>query len=382
MKKILLVTIFCGIGLVLLPGCTTYLTTSVKRLDVAHPVRPLPLTADLNISEQKVRAEAEGKFDVKNDRDGNEVVRVAVARALGQDPPKPEAADVLVAMNVYREWKGSKLKVVVTGYPAWYHNFRTVEPDDSAWLILTTEGGKTQSERGGGGLSFAAPWQITQPKNDTKAGSSVRFGLHLEPRFNFLSIEQNKREYINKSGFGWAFGLALKIPITDEISVNPWVNFKMGNMGTRDTSYSYNGEYYDYSTGKVKQEKVDVSSKDVYSEMGVSVPIFAQYTLPVGYPVYVEAGIQLDVNFLTEVKSERKAESSHNGSDSYDDIQDIYDDRSAVDFGWGFGVGYMVLPGLNVGMRWVFNFNDTFDFGSGGPESSLSTLSFGVTYTF
>jgi len=381
MKKILLLTMVCGLGLVLLPGCTTRISTSIKTCDVAHPVRPLPLTADLNISEQKVRAEAEGEYDVKKDREGKEVVRVAVARALGQDPPKPEAADVLVAMNVYKELKGGELKVVVTGYPAWYRNFRSVEPGDSAWLILANTKVEAFAMSGGGGaLRLGASGQNTQAAGKSKAGSGARFGFHAEPRFNFLSIEQNKHEYINKSGFGWAFGLALKIPITDEISVNPLVNFKMGNMGTRDTSYSYNDVYYDRNGPK--QDKVDVSSKDVYSEMGISVPVFAQYTLPVGYPVYVEAGIQLDVNFLTEVKWERKVESSYNGSDTDDGTRDIYDDRSAVDFGWGFGVGYMVLPGLNVGMRWVFNFNDTFDFGSSGPETSLSTLSFGVTYTF
>jgi hypothetical protein len=150
MKKILtllLTVAICGLGFT---GCTLKKFTSIKTLDVGAPVRALPLTADLNISDQKVRGEAHGTLGSVGDDD--RIVREAAARALGQDPPKVEAPDVLVAMNVYKEQRGRDLKVVVTGYPAWYHNFRTANigggksgESDSAWLILTHSGG------GGGG---------------------------------------------------------------------------------------------------------------------------------------------------------------------------------------------------------------------------------------
>jgi len=141
MKKMLLFIIVCGLGLCL-PGCTVRKATTIQKLNVAEPVRALPLTADLSISEQKVRGEAHTKLSGKfGDEDLKNLISVATARALGQDPPKPEAADVLVALNVNVERNGSDLKVIVTGYPAWYRNFRTVEEvGDSAWLILTHHG--------------------------------------------------------------------------------------------------------------------------------------------------------------------------------------------------------------------------------------------------
>jgi len=156
MRKILLLAAVCGIGLT---GCAVRMSTSVKTVSAGpETVRSLPLTADLNISEQRVRGEAYGRVrDTPDDED--RLVREAVARALGQDPPKAEAPDVLVGMNVYKERKGKNVSVVVTGYPGWYHNFRTVESGDSAWLILTNTGGAVR--RGAEGLPVVAPGRIT-----------------------------------------------------------------------------------------------------------------------------------------------------------------------------------------------------------------------------
>jgi hypothetical protein len=168
MKKILLLMAVCGIGLT---GCAVRMSTSIKTVSAGpETVRSLPLTADLNISEQKVRGEAYGKVRMSDDED--RLIREAVARALGQDPPKAEAPDVLVGMNVYREQKGKNMSVVVTGYPGWYQNFRTVESGDSAWLILTNTGGV---RRGGseGGLPVIAPGQITLGDVPKQSGAGL-----------------------------------------------------------------------------------------------------------------------------------------------------------------------------------------------------------------
>jgi len=165
MKKILLFAMICGL---VFTGCAMRVSTSIKTVAIPEDVRPLPLTADLKISEQKVRGEATARMSSK--LGGEErIIREAVARALGQDPPKADAPDVLVAMNVYKELNGKDLTVVVTGYPAWYRNFRTVEPDDSALLILVNVGrwgqpagtGKSSVEGTDGGFPFAAPEHLS-----------------------------------------------------------------------------------------------------------------------------------------------------------------------------------------------------------------------------
>jgi len=352
MKKILLLTItVCLLGFT---GCVTTISTSIKSLDVAEPVRPLPLTADLNISEQKVRGEAEGK-QIDKLGGGDALIRVAAMRALGQDPPRPDAADVLVGMNVYKEQAGKNMKVVVTGYPAWYHNFRTVEEGDSAWLILTAAGGESQGG-GRGGLSFASPGQTnaggpSRPQGRRSAGVGARYGVRWESRLNFFSMENS---YVNiDPGFGWAVGLALKFPVSSDISVNSGVNFYTEDVGTMKPKYNDGGE----------------SSKIILSDLGISVPVFAQYTLPAGVPVYLEAGIQLGVNFYAGWEQRYGGD-----KDSYHD-----ESRSAVDFGFGFGAGYSVLSNLDVGVRWIFNVNEPYDVSG---NNSLSTLTVGATYSF
>jgi len=342
MKKMLLFIIVCGLGLCL-PGCTVRKATTIQKLNVAEPVRALPLTADLSISEQKVRGEAHTKLSGKfGDEDLKNLISVATARALGQDPPKPEAADVLVALNVNVERNGSDLKVIVTGYPAWYRNFRTVEEvGDSAWLILTHTGAEAKGVYEGGrrGLSFAAPGvevnaDETYSGNDMKKGVGTQYGIRAEPRFNFLSFEDDGK---TSPGFGWALGLALKFPISDAVSVNSGTVFRFGGLGSHEwVSYDYEYSYGEY-------RRVRRTETEVYKEFGLSIPAFVQYTLPVGYPVYAEAGIQLGLNFKGR--------------------------RDGFDFGWGFGAGYHLLPGLDLGLRWVNNIE-------------LSTLGIGATYTF
>jgi uncharacterized protein YceK len=137
MKKLLLpIVIICSLWLI--TGCAAVTTTggnTLKRLAVETDVKPLPITADLKVSEQKARGEASG-LPMEEER----LTNLAVARALGQDPPSPLKPDVLVGMYVFREWKGagkmSNLKITVTGYPAFYTNFRSVEEGDSAWVIM------------------------------------------------------------------------------------------------------------------------------------------------------------------------------------------------------------------------------------------------------
>jgi hypothetical protein len=186
MKKTFLLITVCGL---VFSGCAVRKITSIKTVSAGPmTVRPMPLTADLNVSDQKVRGVAEGKLtDGVNAED--RLMREAVARALGQDPPKAEAPDALVAMNVYKEVYGKNLKVVVTGYPAWYHNFRNAETKsetksgDLAWLVLLNNG-VDGFKHGGGGLPFIAPGQanfgkITRQKDKRPGGYYLGVGTPL-----------------------------------------------------------------------------------------------------------------------------------------------------------------------------------------------------------
>jgi len=172
MKKIIL--LFVALYGLALTGCVGSKSTSIKTLGVGpEAVEPLPLTADLNVSDQKVRGEASGRVG-SNLGCADCLVKEATARALGQYPPRVDAPDVLVAMNVYKEPRGKdSLRVVVSGYPAWYHNFRTVkeETGDSAWLILTNTSDMGSKGSGGDGTGLwqsKQTWLKAAPSKNTK----------------------------------------------------------------------------------------------------------------------------------------------------------------------------------------------------------------------
>jgi len=385
MKKILLLVTVCGLGFT---GCAMQMATSIKTVDAGpKSVRPLPLTADLIVSERKTRGEAHGRADADSAAE-DLLIREAVARALDQNPPKADAADVLVAMNVYKERNGKHLTVVVTGYPAWYRNFRNVEQGDSAWLIFTNTGGSAVRRDAGEGLPIAAPGRMNigaPPKagGAKMRGVGARFGVHAESQLNFTSIESADRENFIvlakfDPGLSGAFGFALKIPVAKDVSINAGANFKVGNICTSkyDTivSNSIGGTYR-------------IKGNSTIFELGMSAPLFAQYTLP-DRPVYLGAGVQLGVNFLTKTEYKSERISSYGDHDK-DGGSEKIDYRSPVDFGLGFGAGYMALPNLDIGVRWVFNVNEPFDkqgSGSNAPpfkiKSSLSILSIGATYMF
>jgi hypothetical protein len=354
-KALLLLTIGCGLWLA---GCaSTYSRSNTVRTLTLGPdgVRTLPVTADLNISPQKSQGEARGALTA-GAGDEDRLIREAVARALGQDPPRPEGADVLVAMNVFKELNGNVLKVTVTGYPAWYHNFRNLEkePGDSAWLILLNGGGAPSGggggagAGGGGGLTVAAPkpFSLRGLAGDKIAGESKKktlkkrqFGLRAEPQLNLMN------DY--DPGIGAALGPALKYPVSDAFGISSGLNLYFGYLGFKTEQLPYNDSY-----------QIETS----LSEFGLSVPVFAQYVLPVGFPLYLEAGVLygLVLGGTTAVKITEYGETRKNESDG---------PRSGSNFGYGVGAGCVVAPNVDIGLRWV-----------GG--SDLSVLGFGVTWFF
>jgi len=278
MKKILtllLTMTICGLGFT---GCVLKKYTSIATLDMGTPVRALPLTADLNISEQKVRGEAHGYIGTGADED--RIVREATARALGQDPPKVEAPDVLVAMNVYKEQRGRDLKVVVTGYPAWYHNFRTVGlgggkmgESDSAWLILMhsgsgggmTVGAASDDERQPtmlGKLNFSKTLKSVGTNTEIGGGGSYYIGVNktFGPRSLMNDWATIEAGWLRSGGlfYGFEFGGG----VIDDYSIGGGFNIGYtydlsagfsvsagGSVGCWGGEYYRYEDYYQYSIG-------------------------------------------------------------------------------------------------------------------------------------
>lgn len=118
MKKIQLVAVLAALVMIT-TSCGVSKTTSSAR--VAEPKTNL-LVADLDVQTSKVTGEY--RFDAKKNAivDVNALVQNAIYNAL-----KPLKADVLVGVQsqVVQEVRGRKyFTVTVTGYPAFYRNFR------------------------------------------------------------------------------------------------------------------------------------------------------------------------------------------------------------------------------------------------------------------
>jgi hypothetical protein len=133
MKRLLLIFL-CFF---LLTGCSSVVkNNTLTGVDINETeIEILPVTADLAVSEQRTRGEATGKIT-----DINNLTKEALAKALGQEPPSTNMPDVLVGLNAFTEVNGTDLKVILTGYPAYYTNFRTAKAADSLRLNMLNSG--------------------------------------------------------------------------------------------------------------------------------------------------------------------------------------------------------------------------------------------------
>lgn len=118
-KSIFAAAIAIGI---LLPSCSSIRKTSTS-VDVATPVLT-ETVAELNVSPKKITYTLRPSKAVRRGGEKN-VIQTAVSEALKENGN----ADVLVGMQYEMKKKGSKIKyVTVTGYPATYKNFQSVNP--------------------------------------------------------------------------------------------------------------------------------------------------------------------------------------------------------------------------------------------------------------
>jgi len=103
---------------------------------------------------------------------------------------------------------------------------------------------------------------------------------------------------------------------------------------------------------------------DSMSEFALSFPIMFQIVPTPKIPLYLGAGIQVDLPFGTE-----------------DEDGDEYDERSVLDFGILIGAGYYIMPNLSIDVKAVFGLT-TPSTDTDLEDGSLSQYGIGVSYFF
>ena len=337
MKKTLLLLI-CNLSLI---SCAVYGNNStVKSVSLEPEVEPLPIVADLLVSEQKETGEASGKI-----HEIEKLKHEARAKALGQEPPSADKPDVLVGMNTFTEVSGNffspKVKLTVTGYPAYYTNFRTAKEEDLERLNIAKLDNKVPD---------SAP-VLAKPKK-----TPSKFGLRAAFNMNSFSTGDSDDDKNIDMGYGFGIGIAVSAPIAKILTFNPEFNFLYRGV------YNYSNSYSDgYDTYEVSQSM---------DEIALSVPLMLRVMPVESVPFYVSAGVQFDVPFLSEVEYEEDGE-----SDSED-----FDDRAWFDVGIALGVGYHIMDNLVADFRFVIGLTSLST--ESGDDSSLNQISLGVSYFF
>lgn len=104
-----------------LPACSVMKMQTAKTMDIyGAGVLQMPVVAELLVSEKKITGSA------KLSGESLEVVKQqAIANAI-----KIANADILVEPTFETEDKGGSITVTVTGFPAVYKNFRSIEHKD------------------------------------------------------------------------------------------------------------------------------------------------------------------------------------------------------------------------------------------------------------
>jgi len=155
-------------------------------------------------------------------------------------------------------------------------------------------------------------------------------------------------------GWGAGGGIAASIPITDFLSFNPELSFyykKLFSMSENEDGY-----------------KMEAYA----NEFAISIPVMLQITPVVSIPFYLAAGAQLDIPFSTETHFEMSYQGQkRSGSEKVDN-------RSSIDFGIAFGLGYNITSNFGIDLRAVIGLTNLSDNG----DVSLNQYGLGVTYFF
>jgi len=350
MKKILLLLI-CSL---LLIGCASVSkSNTLKTVSLEPEVEPLPVVADLVVSEHKVTGEANGTITQTE-----KLAREALTKALGQEPPSADRPDVLVGMNVFTEiTDNAYLKVTVTGYPAYYTNFRTAKEEDLERLNIAKLDRKVP-------VLDEAPTESPPKRQVTLPPSN--YGVRASFNMNSLSPPSDWDEDVDM-GFGFGIGIAVSTPIAKILTFNPELNFL------------YRGVYsMSYSRTDLFNRTYDVSES--VDEFALSFPLMLRVMPVESVPFYVSAGVQFDVPFISEYETETEMSGQSGSQSSSQSDSGDFEDRAWFDVGIALGAGYHIMENLVADFRFVIGLTSIT--GESEDDSSLDQISLGLTYFF
>jgi len=162
---------------------------------------------------------------------------------------------------------------------------------------------------------------LETPSNSNSYKATTRIGGRIAISSQNVKLKTDSEED-EFSGFGIPFGFVLSIPISDKITFDPGLQFHSRS----------------FEASSIK-----------YKESAMSIPLAFRFTsspLILDYPIYAEAGTQLDIPFSTEYT--KFEDENYDGSYN----------KTFFDFGFIFGFGVSYNIGSNVlllGYRYIAN---------------------------
>jgi hypothetical protein len=224
-------------------------------------------------------------------------------------------------------------------------------------------------------VALAVTFSFSQ-ENSLKLGA--RAGLNLVD----IRFPERPFDYDVNTGFGFGAGLVVSIPFTTKLSLNPELAFYYREIFSCNSTYGFS------------IEEIGPQEKEAnMTELAISIPVLLHFAPFENVPLYLEAGVQLDIPISPEIKSK----------DTYKDtiVEMTYDfltNHRTIDFGIVLGVGGMVTSNLGIDFRYVMGMTGLFeDFteryyyhGKDGDyekdsfedKSSLTQFGIGITYFF
>jgi len=140
-------------------------------------------------------------------------------------------------------------------------------------------------------------------------------------------------------GLGWGGGFVLRIPINDMVSFVPEVNFLYRKL--------YN---FTISDGDLEGERY-------MWECALSFPLMVQVTPIANGPLYISAGLQIDIPFGTTESQEVKIDGEEWSDYTWDEE---FEDRT-TDYGLAIGVGVRAGQSLAIEFRSVIGMTGLTD---------------------
>jgi len=198
MKKIFLLSII--LCLFLMSGCAPRIRdNSLIAVEISPAIKAVPVIADLQVSETKVRGEAAGATDnIAGLR------QEAITNALGHNPPSADRPDVLIGTTFFYEFRGNAVSVMATGYPAFFTNFRSATENDVPFLSIHTPNRSEATEfqtaqSGGSEVYLSLKWQPTAPYSG--AGGNFEIGRFRGNRYFGVDFGGGKDNF--GGGLSW-----------------------------------------------------------------------------------------------------------------------------------------------------------------------------------